>query len=264
LEIDYQARKNSKNRKNQIKSKDRVIRDFDPGAATAVPSNVTYRLGKLRDLGLLKGEWLDCGCAYGGYTIAMVDLGVERAVGVDVVEKRILQARERERDNAAVSFLHVSSNTLPFAEASFDGVFLNEVLEHVTDEMQMLREIHRVLRPGGHLVVMSPNRWFPFEGHGMHIGRYRVEVPVPLLPWLPSVISKHFMLARNYWPHELRNMICDEGFAIRTAGFVWPVFEVFPWLPRPIIHQYRNIIPILEKLPLIRRFGVSVFLVAQK
>ena len=72
----------------------------------------------------------------------MIDLGVKRAVGVDVVENRIAQARERERDNAAVSFLHVSSDSLPFSEESFDGVFLNEVLEHVTDEVQMLREIH--------------------------------------------------------------------------------------------------------------------------
>jgi SAM-dependent methyltransferase len=241
-----------------------VLQHFEPGAPTAVPSNIAYRLGKLHDLGLLKGEWLDCGCAYGRYTVAMVGLGVERAVGVDVEEKRIVQASERERDNTAVSFLHITSDTLPFPGASFDGVLLNEVLDHVTDEIQTLREIHRVLRPGGHLVIMTPNRWFPFEGHGMRIGRYRVGVPVPLLPWLPNAISKHFMLARNYWPYELRNMICDEGFAIRTAGFVWPVFEVYPWLPRPIIHQYRNLVPRLEKMPFIRRFGISIFIVAQK
>jgi 2-polyprenyl-3-methyl-5-hydroxy-6-metoxy-1,4-benzoquinol methylase len=264
MEKKSQARASSRGDIHQTRGGNRVIQRFEPGASTAMPSNVTYRLGKLRDLGLLKGEWLDCGCAYGGYTVAMVDLGVERAIGVDVVEERIVQAHERERDNAAVSFLHVSSDTLPFVEASFDGVLLNEVLEHVTDEIQTLREIHRVLRPGGHLVIMSPNRWFPFEGHGMRIGQYRVEVPVPLLPWLPSGISKHFMLARNYWPHELQDMICNEGFVIRTAGFVWPVFEAFPWLPHPVIHRYRNLIPELERIPFIRCFGVSIFIVAQK
>jgi SAM-dependent methyltransferase len=246
----------------QTKGRNRIIQHFDPGSSTAVPSNITYRLGKLRDLGLLKGEWLDCGCANGGYTVAMVDLGVERAVGVDALEERIVQARERV--HPAVEFRHASAETLPFTTTSFDGVLLNEVLEHVVDEVQTLREIHRVLRLGGHLVVMSPNRWFPFEGHGMHIGQHQIGFPSPLLPWLPSRISQRFMHARNYWPHELRNMICNEGFVIRTAGFVWPMFEVFPWLPYPVIRRYRKLVPVLERIPFIRRFGVSNFIVAQK
>jgi ubiquinone/menaquinone biosynthesis C-methylase UbiE len=254
----------SRGRSHQTRGKNRVIQHFGPGSSTAVPSNVTYRLRKLRDLGLLKGEWLDCGCADGGYTVAMVNLGAERAIGVDALDERIVQARERERDNPTVRFLHASVDALPFNEASFDGVLLNEVLEHVADEVQTLREIHRVLRPGGHLVVMSPNRWFPFEGHGMHIGPYQVTFPIPLLPWLPNRIGKRFMLARNYWPHELRDMLCNEGFVIRTAGFVWPVFEVYPWLPHSIIRQYRNFIPVIERIPFIRRFGVSIFIATQK
>ena len=81
----------------------RVIQHFEPGCSTAVSSNVTYRLGKIRDLGLLKGEWLDCGCADGGYTLAMVGLGAEKAIGVDPLEERIIQARERERNQRLIS-----------------------------------------------------------------------------------------------------------------------------------------------------------------
>lgn len=255
--------KAGRNGAHQARERNRIIQYFEPGSSTAVPLNVTYRLGKIRDLGLLKGEWLDCGCANGGYTAAMVELGAERAVGVDTIEERIVQARERERD-PAVSFLRTSAETLPFTEASFDGVLLNEVLEHVVDEAQTLREIHRVLRPGGHLIVMSPNRWFPFDGHGIHIGQHQFGLPVPLLPWLPSRIGRRFMQARNYWPHELRDMVSSEGFSICTVGFVWPVFEVYPWLPYPVIRRYRKLVPVLEKMPLIRRFGISIFIVAQK
>ena len=195
--------------------------------------------------------------------MAMADLGAERVVGVDVMEERIAQARERERDQAAVRFLQAPSETLPFPDASFDGVLVNEVLEHVVDEIQTLREIYRVLRPGGHLILMGPNRWFPFEGHGMHIGRYHFG-PTPLLPWLPSRIGQHFMYARNYWPHELRNLVRNEGFVIRRLSFVWPVFEVYPWLPYAVISRYRNLVPILERIPFIRRFGVSIFIDAEK
>jgi SAM-dependent methyltransferase len=253
-----------KNRAYPIRERKRIIQHFEPGAPTDVPSNVTYRLGKIHDLGLLKGEWLDCGCADGGYAVAMLDLGAEKVIGVDAVEKRIMQARNREQFHPAVKFLYASAEELPFVDAFFDGVLLNEVLEHVTDEVKALREIYRILRPGGYLVIMSPNRWFPFEGHGMHIGQHRVRFPIPLLPWLPSRISERFMCARNYWPHELRNTVCNEGFVIRTLDFVLPVFEVFPWLPHPIIRLYRKLIPVIEKIPLVRCFGVSIFIVAQK
>src|SRR6266567_4812943 len=235
----------SRDRAHQTRVRNRIIQHFDPGSSTSVPSNVTYRLGKLRDLGLLKGEWLDCGCADGGYTVAMVDLGAERAIGVDALEERIVQAREREQARPAARFLHAPAEALPFTESSFDGVLLNEVLEHVTDEVQTLREIHRVLRPGGHLVVMSPNRWFPFEGHGMHIGQHQVGFPVPLLPWLPSKISQRFLYARNYWPYELWNMIREEDFIMCNTGYVWPIFEVFPWLPSSVIRRYRKLVPML-------------------
>ena len=68
----------SEDRAHQTRVRSRIVQHFDPGSSTAVPLNVTYRLGKILDLGLLKGEWLDCGCADGGYTVAMVDLGVVR------------------------------------------------------------------------------------------------------------------------------------------------------------------------------------------
>lgn len=247
-----------------MRQRDRIIQHFYPGCSTAVPLNVTYRLGKIRDLGLLTGEWLDCGCADGGYTVALVDLGAKSAVGVDIQEEQIVQDRERERAHPSIRFLRASAESLPFPEASFDGVLLNEVLEHVTDEVQALREIHRVLRPGGYLIVMSPNRWFPFEGHGMHIGQHKIGFPVPLLPWIPSRIARRFMEARNYWPHELRDLVCNEGFVIYTTGFVWPVFEVYPWLPHPVIRRYRDLVPVLERIPFIRRFGISIFIVARK
>ncbi|MCC8984520.1 class I SAM-dependent methyltransferase, partial [Bradyrhizobium acaciae] len=48
--------------------------------------------------------------------------------------------------------------SLPFADRSFDGVLCASVLEYVSDVAQCLRQIHRVLRPGGLLLVSIPNR----------------------------------------------------------------------------------------------------------
>jgi SAM-dependent methyltransferase len=242
----------------------RLVRHFDPGSPTAVPVNVAYRLGKIRELGLLKGDWLDVGCATGGYTLAMLDMGARTVVGVDVLKERIAEACERGRAHPAATFLQVNDDRLPFRDASFDGVFLNEVLEHVTDEVRTLEEIRRVLRPGGYLILISPNRWFPFEGHGMRLGRHQLGHPAPLLPWLPSWLGQPFMHARNYWPGELRNLVATRALVVRRVEFVWPVFEVFPWLPRPVIARYRTLIHRLDSMPFVRRFGVSTMIVACK
>ena len=71
------------------------------------------------------------------------------------------------------------------------------------------------------------------------------------------------MNARNYWPYELQDLVSKEQFSISVVDFVWPVLE-YRWLPESLIRLYQKAIPKLEKIPAIRRLGVSVFLVAQK
>lgn len=55
--------------------------------------------------------------------------------------------------------LPLSSGRIPVADATFDLAFAHNVLEHVEDPEGCLREIHRVLVPGGVFVVKTPNRW---------------------------------------------------------------------------------------------------------
>lgn len=238
-----------------------------PGSSTAIGSNVAYRLGKLNDLGLLHGIWLDCGCANGGYTEALVAWGAEKAIGVDPEQSRIDEATARKAANSATPRdaveYHCCTDDFPLPDASVDAALLNEVLEHVGDEASTLREIRRVLKPGGHLVVMSPNRWFPFEGHGMRLFNRDFGFPIPLLPWLPGSWSARAMAARNYWPHELRDIVASAGFEIRKVDYILPVFELYQWLPANVISIYRRLMPRIEKTPL-RKFGVSTLIVAAR
>ena len=102
-------------------------REPDRGTPTATPLNVSYRIGRISHY--LCGHWLDFGCADGGYVEGMLAHGLRAVTGVDVEEDRIGRARLRNLPNA--EFSSFDGATLPFEDETFDGAFLNEVLEHV-------------------------------------------------------------------------------------------------------------------------------------
>jgi SAM-dependent methyltransferase len=224
-----------------------------------------YRIGKLEAHGIVHGDWLDCGCAEGYYAVALAGRGAESVVGIDPLAERVEVAKALPHP-ANVRYEVAGAERLPFDDASFDAALLNEVLEHVADETESLQEIRRVLRPGGSLALFSPNRWFPFEGHGARLpsGRALVSVPVPLMPWLPGRLTRQFATARNYWPGELRAIVEGVGFEIVACDRALAQFDRYRWMPRRVIDTYRRRIPTIERSPLGRFAAVSTFIVARK
>jgi SAM-dependent methyltransferase len=233
------------------------------GSSTATDVNVAYRLGKAAKLGLLHGRWLDCGCADGGYSLGLIEHGVDEVIGIDVEVDRVLEAASRAIDRPAHFAVSISEQ-LAFPDESFDGVLINEVLEHVDDERATLSEVFRILRPGGVLILIGPNRWFPFEGHGFKAGPVRLGFPTPIVPWLPSRWMLRFMFARNYWPRELQALVRDAGFVVADTTSVLPVFEVYPVLPAILINAYRRSMRFIERIPGLNKLGVSTRVIAVK
>lgn len=233
-----------------------------PEVGNPLPGNPTslsapHRIAKLAQLAPLDGAWLDIGCGSGSYTALLAERGCRPAIGIDLA---LRQPLERVPGN---TFGIASSDRLPFPSRQLDGVLLNEVLEHVANQDATLREVRRVLKPSGRLVLFSPNRWFPFEGHGASIGRFEIEVPVPVLPWLPARVSHRWMRARNYWPSELRRAVEGAGFRVEELGFAYPLFAEFPWLPGTLSGRVRQWAPRLETTVGLRRFGVSTMIIAR-
>jgi SAM-dependent methyltransferase len=233
---------------------------IEPGGSTAHPFNVHYRVGRIAKY-IEGGDWLDYGCADGGYTHALLESGAKTAIGIDVDVNRIEAAR---KTFPGIPFYARQGQEIPFPDNSFDGVFMNEVFEHVADERETLEEIHQLLRPGGLLIIISPNRGFPFEGHSVHIGRWSSKAPTPLVPWLPKVLTDQWVTARNYWHDELCGIISSSAFAIVESGFIMPVFEGYPWVPTAAAEWFRRHITRIDDLPLIRRIGVSNLVVARR
>jgi 2-polyprenyl-3-methyl-5-hydroxy-6-metoxy-1,4-benzoquinol methylase len=103
-------------------------------------------------------EVLDAGCGAGYGTRMLLDHGAKRCVGVDLSEEAVHAARERYGGNGEIEFEAVDISRLPFEDDAFDVVVCMEALEHVSDQASVVQELRRVLRPGGLLLVSSPNR----------------------------------------------------------------------------------------------------------
>ncbi|MGK5532713.1 methyltransferase domain-containing protein [Streptomyces sp. URMC 129] len=96
---------------------------------------------------------LEAGCGVGAQTARLVagSPGAE-IVAVDVSADSLAQARARV---PGVAWCHADLFDLPFADASFDHVFVCFVLEHLTDPARALTGLRRLLRPGGTITVIE-------------------------------------------------------------------------------------------------------------
>ncbi|HEX7447759.1 MAG TPA: class I SAM-dependent methyltransferase [Pirellulales bacterium] len=103
-----------------------------------------------------KAELLDIGCG-AGYHVRHLARKAKRVVAIDTDRVALNVARRRVR-SSRVTFLHYDGAQLPFADGSFDAVTMLDVLEHVPHREELVREIARVLRPGGVWTVSVPYR----------------------------------------------------------------------------------------------------------
>ena len=98
---------------------------------------------------------LDVGCNTGYGTLRFAPVA-ERVVGIDVSPRAIDAARQRATGGRP-EFVLGGGFDLPFPDASFDLVTSFQVLEHVPDPVAFLRELARVARPGGTVILATPN-----------------------------------------------------------------------------------------------------------
>lgn len=108
---------------------------------------------------LCPGEWvLDLGCGRGTDVLRAVELVSPggRVIGLDLTPAMLEQARTAAREQGKADkcdFVQGDLTCLPFAADSFDCVLSNCVINHVEDKALAYREIARVLRPGGRMVI---------------------------------------------------------------------------------------------------------------
>ncbi len=240
-------------------------RDMDKAALRGEPSYV-WRAGQERRLQMIvnaaseriKGDILENGCGVGMYVEHLAPFG-GKITGLEYDFERAAEAGQR-----SPRIMNAAGENLPFPANSFDLILSHEVLEHVQDDSKAVREMIRVLKPGGRVTIFVPNRWYPFETHGIYWrGEYRFGN----------------ILFVNYLPRKWRDKLAPH-VEIYTRRDLMKLFEGLPvkFIERTVIFgAYDNIIArlgavgkilrailqFLEKTPL-KVFGLSHFWVIEK
>ena len=116
-------------------------------------------------LGVRPGDrLLDLGCGFGrhafeaarrGAAVVALDAGPEEVAQVRGTVAAMVEAGELAPDHPATA-VQGDALALPFPDATFDRVIASEVLEHIPDDVAAMRELARVLRPGGTMAVTVP------------------------------------------------------------------------------------------------------------
>jgi 2-polyprenyl-3-methyl-5-hydroxy-6-metoxy-1,4-benzoquinol methylase len=95
---------------------------------------------------------LDIGCGF-GFFLKGLDYLDYCTYGIDISKKAIEESQKRSRAGLA----QANATAIPFKTSSFDAVTIFDLIEHVKDYEAGLREIHRVLKPGGYIFLITLN-----------------------------------------------------------------------------------------------------------
>ena len=187
--------------------------------------NVTARLALMGELHPLSGGTLvDIGCGNGAYTRRLA-AGFTRVVAVDVEPDRLDVFRASEPP-ASIDIRLGDAADLGLDAGSVDLVTAIETFEHLGGSLDgVVRECRRILRPGGTLLLTTPNRWFPIEQHGwLRRGRRRPGWQAPGLTWVRP-IHRRYSDAATFTPRELDGLICPTGFERSGLRYMMPPLD---------------------------------------
>lgn len=172
------------------------------------------------------GPLLDVGCGAGPGLRYIAGRGAA-AFGADASIYALRQAAELLPGQGLVQSDAMAP--FPFADATFGLVLGNEIIEHLPDGIVFLRECLRVLRPGGMILLTTPNLW----------DIRRLTSPLVGRPWSGDTDPTHINL---YTPRRLQRELAQAGFAQARAR---TGLKPMRWLPphrKPLAIAYPPLI----------------------
>ncbi len=169
-----------------------------------------------------------CGTGYGTQILARVAASV---LGIDIDEETVLYAR-RNFPHVKVTYRVGDICKLPLPDESVEAVTCYETVEHVADDRGCLREIYRVLKPGGLCLISTPNRavFSPGKSFGekphnvFHYREYTLAEFMNLLAGYFQKVGVFAQYADQIWP--LKGLSTEERKKYSPAPPVTPHFFI--------------------------------------
>lgn len=189
-----------------------------------------------------ESKLLEVGCGDGTGLLMARHLGFKKLVGIEVSKKRLKKAKDKLKNQASLILITPDSN-LPFSNGCFDIVISAAVIEHTLDPRNFVREISRVVRPEGHIIISSDcYQWRILQLLGIFHSFQPIDKPL-----FPSQLFRFFK------ENRLR-LIHYEGFPLPEQNFLFLRMIARRLLKQPItkyaIHGLKQLIRIYRVLML--------------
>jgi ubiquinone/menaquinone biosynthesis C-methylase UbiE len=155
---------------------------------------------------------IDCGCGPGSITIDLAQAVIPgEVIGIDLREEALTNGRQLARDRGIsnVTFQAANVYQLPFPDASFDAAFACAVLQHLAAPLEALKEMRRILKPGGVIGIVDGSSTITF--------RYPTN---PLLEAWDKLrgLEREYRTGRPSDALQLRVLLREAGFTRTQAS----------------------------------------------
>ncbi len=170
---------------------------------------------------------LDGGCGRGFYLRFIRHVCRAELVGVELELAYLRVAQKALAGEGRIALVNGSLETLPFPAGYFDKAILSEVLEHVPDDVAVLREVARVLKPNGLIAITVPHANYPFWWD-------------PINKTLETLFKTHVRqgVLAGIWANHVRLYTREQlRQAVRLAGLEGVAERSFTHYSFPFIHN---------------------------
>lgn len=170
---------------------------------------------------------LDMPCGRGFYLNMFRYVSKCRLVGAELDWPVILKAQRNVGHLPDIALHNTNIYALPYPDNTFDAAILSEILEHIKDDVAGLKEIYRVLKPGGVVAITVPNANYPFWWD-------------PINKTLERLFNTHIQdgLLAGIWANHVRLYTADQlRQSTLDAGFIIEEERAFTHHSFPFIHN---------------------------
>ncbi len=170
---------------------------------------------------------LDCACGRGFYLNMFRYVSRCRLVGLELEDEIIRKAQRNVGHLPNLLLTNANIYSLPYPDNTFDGVILSEILEHIERDVDGLKEVLRVLKPGGVVAITVPNANYPFWWD-------------PINKTLETLFQTHIQHGplAGIWANHVRLYTRDQlRQSVLAAGFAVEEERAFTHHSFPFIHN---------------------------